>query len=116
MKFHRSLIIAAALTPIVSLATAATPALAREKSQKTSRVAGTVLKVDRATRTFVVRQSGTDALTTVYVPADRLVALSPNGNVPTESSVIAFERLHVGTRVNMEVEPASGNIALTQLK
>ena len=111
MKFHRALMIAAALTPIVSIAT---PAFAGEKSSSLF-VSGVVVKVDRDARTLVVREDGSDRTTTIYVPENRRVALSRIGN-STDATIIAFEHARRGLRVKMQAEPASGTIALTQAK
>ena len=108
MKLHRTLLIAAAaLTPMVSIAT---PAFAGQSLY----VSGVVLKVDREARPLVVRQDGGDKTTTIYVPENQKVALSSIGNT-SDASIIPFERAHRGLRVRMLTEPAS-NIALTQAK
>jgi hypothetical protein len=111
MKLYRNLLIAAALTPAISF-TAASAAPKGELTCATSYVSGTVLKVDYASRTMVVREDGCGRETTVLVPEGRTVALSQIGNLANESTVIPFERAHRGIRVKMLTSPARGNDAL----
>ena len=111
MKFYRSLLVAAALTPAISFTTA----LAAPKGELTcqsSYVAGTVLKVDYASRTMVVREDGCNRETTVLVPEGRTVSLSKIGNLANESTIIPFERAHRGIRVKMLASRARTGDAL----
>jgi hypothetical protein len=110
----KTIIIATAITPIISIS-AALAASNGEVTRATNQLSGIVLKVDRPSRTMVVREeSGRE--TTVYVPAGCEVALSRTGNLPTESSTISFERAHRGLHVNMRTTAPSARAAIAEAR
>src|SRR5262245_54887121 len=107
MKFYRNLLVAAALTPAISFTTSfAAPK--GELTHQASYVAGTVMKIDYASRTMVVKEDGCDRETTVLVPEGRTVSLSKIGNLASQT-IIPFERAHRGIRVKMLTSPRNGD-------
>ena len=79
MKIYKSLVIAAALTPIAAVSTALAGPKAESKGAP-ARLAGVVTKIDRDARVLTVREDDGRS-TTVFVPEGKTVSLSRIGNV-----------------------------------
>jgi hypothetical protein len=102
MKIYKSLIIAAAITPIIPFTTA----LAASKGEVTRAVthsSGVVYKIDRTARTLLVRDEN-GRMATVHVPEGTDIGLSRIGNLPSATSTVSFEQAHIGLRVNLTTE------------
>jgi hypothetical protein len=100
MKSYKSIIIAAAITPVISVGAAFAKPRNEAPAKPRGVIAGVVLEINRSDRTMVVR--GDDgSRTTVRVPEGRQVALSPVGNFTDTPTVMPFERAYRGLHVRM---------------
>ena len=78
----------------IMLVAASGSALAVTPSQQDRILTGTILSVDRHTRTITVRETGSNQITRIQIPARRRVRVAQRGNTFAD-----FEQLHAGTVV-----------------
>lgn len=100
MKLYKSLIIAAAITPVISVGSALAGPPSDAPARPSSIISGVVLDINRSDRTMLVREDD-GSRTTILVPEGREVALSKIGNFTSAPSTIPFERAFRGLRVKM---------------
>ena len=104
MISYRKLVLASTLGLSISFAGGfTTEALAGSPAPSSSRVTGTVLRINASTRTMIVRTDGSTATVKVHVPEGAYVALSKRGNTDHYSTSVPFELARRGNHVNVRI-------------